>query len=103
VRIHLDVVEGLSAFIEFEAIASADSDLTHEEARVNRLRQAFEVEDADLIGGSYCDLMLCAWPGWAKGRRSGGGCVIGLDASRQGLVGSSFQAGFRHLRRSRLE
>jgi adenylate cyclase, class 2 len=62
VRIHLDVVEGLGAFIEFEAIASADSELTQEEAQVKRLRQRFEIEDAELIGGSYCDLMLCAWP-----------------------------------------
>jgi adenylate cyclase class IV len=24
--------------------------------QVARLRQAFEIEDADLVGGSYCDL-----------------------------------------------
>jgi predicted adenylyl cyclase CyaB len=60
VRIHLDAVAGLGDFIEFEAIATADSDLTHEEAQVKRLRQAFEIEEADLVGGSYCDLIMSA-------------------------------------------
>jgi predicted adenylyl cyclase CyaB len=62
VRIHLDAVEGLGSFIEFEAIASAGSDLSREEAQVKRLRQAFEIEEADLVGGSYCDLIVSATP-----------------------------------------
>lgn len=57
VRIHLDQVTGLDAFIEFEAIADAPSDLSHQEAQVARLRQAFGIEDADLVGASYCDLV----------------------------------------------
>ena len=57
VRIHLDQVAGLGDFIEFEAIADATSDLSHEEAQVARLRQAFEIEDANLVGASYCDLV----------------------------------------------
>jgi len=57
VRIHLDQVAGLGAFIEFEAIADATSDLSHQEAQVARLRQAFEIDDGDLVGGSYCDLV----------------------------------------------
>lgn len=56
VRIHLDQVAGLGDFIEFEAIADATSDLSRQEAQVARLRQAFEIADADLVGGSYCDL-----------------------------------------------
>jgi predicted adenylyl cyclase CyaB len=59
VRIHLDRVEGLGHFIEFEAVlVDGDSDLSPAEARVGALRQAFKIEDADLIGGSYCDLAL---------------------------------------------
>ncbi len=54
VRIHLDRVDGLGHFIEFEAIA--DSDASSAETRVEILRQAFDIEDANLIGGSYCDL-----------------------------------------------
>jgi len=55
VRIHLDRVDGLGDFIEFEAVADAGSDLSREEAQVARLREAFEIEDADLVAGSYCD------------------------------------------------
>lgn len=56
VRIHLDQVAGLGDFIEFEALADATSGLSHQEGQVARLRLAFEIEDADLVGGSYCDL-----------------------------------------------
>ena len=58
VRIHLDQVDDLGSFIEFEAIAPVDSDLSHEEAQVTALRHAFEIGDSDVIGGSYCDLAL---------------------------------------------
>jgi adenylate cyclase class 2 len=58
VRIHLDKVDGLGDFIEFEAIAPTGSDLSHEEAQVKTLRQAFEIDDADVIGVSYSDLAL---------------------------------------------
>lgn len=58
VRIHLDQVDDVGSFIEFEAIAPVDSDLSHEEAQVTALRRAFEIDDADVIGGSYCDLAL---------------------------------------------
>ncbi|MFP5389319.1 MAG: class IV adenylate cyclase [Thermoleophilia bacterium] len=57
VRIHLDQVAGLGDFIEFEAIANDTSDLSHQEAQVARLRQAFEIEDVDLVSASYCDLV----------------------------------------------
>jgi adenylate cyclase, class 2 len=63
VRIHLDTVEGLGEFIEFEAVAPGDSDLGREEAQVERLRAAFEIDDADVIGASYCDLTLSAKAG----------------------------------------
>ncbi|HEU4736766.1 MAG TPA: class IV adenylate cyclase [Solirubrobacterales bacterium] len=56
VRIHLDQVDGLGDFIEFEAVADAGSDLSHEEAQVRTLRRAFEIDDADLVAGSYCDM-----------------------------------------------
>ena len=58
VRIHLDAVEGLGDFIEFEAVASEDSDLKVEEAQVKRLRKVFEINDADVIANSYCDLTM---------------------------------------------
>jgi predicted adenylyl cyclase CyaB len=58
VRIHLDKVDGLGDFIELEAVAPADSNLSHEEMQVKTLRQALEIDDADVIGVSYCDLAL---------------------------------------------
>jgi len=58
VRIHLDAVEGLGDFIEFEAVASEDSDLKREEDQVRRLRRAFGIDDADVIGSSYGELAL---------------------------------------------
>jgi len=57
VRIHLDRVDGLGDFIEFEAVAAASSDLSHEQAQVISLRRAFEIDEADLVSGSYCDLV----------------------------------------------
>lgn len=62
VRIHLDDVEGLGSFIELEAVAPPHSDLSHEEEQVQRLRKAFDIADADVVGGSYCDLAFAADP-----------------------------------------
>ncbi len=58
VRIHLDAVEGIGDFIEFEAVAQADSDLHREQAQVAKLREAFGISDADLIASSYNDLAI---------------------------------------------
>lgn len=56
VRIHLDNVEGLGSFIEFEVPVPTAADLTVGEERIWTLREAFGMADADLIGESYCDL-----------------------------------------------
>jgi homotetrameric cytidine deaminase len=56
VRIHLDDVEGLGAFVELEGVAAADSDLTRERELVSRLRAKFGVGDA--LAASYSDLLL---------------------------------------------
>lgn len=66
VRIHLDRVDGLGDFIELEAVAPADSDLSREEGQVRSLRTRLGIEDDDLIGASYCDLV----PGSAPSRSS---------------------------------
>jgi predicted adenylyl cyclase CyaB len=57
-RIHLDEVEDLGNFIEIEAVAPPESDLSEEVEQVNRLRSALEIREGDLVAGSYCDLML---------------------------------------------
>jgi homotetrameric cytidine deaminase len=56
VRIHLDDVEGLGAFVELEGVAAADSDLARERELVSRLRAELGVGEA--IAVSYSDLLL---------------------------------------------
>lgn len=58
VRIHLDDVERLGRFIELEAIASPDSDLTHEHEVIRELRDAFDITDARLIALGYAEQLL---------------------------------------------
>lgn len=56
VRIHLDRVEGLGNFIEFEAVLSAAFPDSAAHRRVEELREEFGIPDEDLISGSYSDL-----------------------------------------------
>jgi homotetrameric cytidine deaminase len=57
-RIHLDDVDGLGAFVELEAVASADSDLSREHELVERLRSELLVGEP--VAVSYSDLLLDA-------------------------------------------
>ena len=58
VRIHLDDVEGLGSYLELEAVADTDSDLSAERDKVERLRTELGIADDDLIAVSYSDLLL---------------------------------------------
>ena len=58
VRIHLDEVEGLGSYLEFEAVGEPGSDLVLERNRVERLRAELGIEDENLVATSYADLML---------------------------------------------
>lgn len=58
VRIHLDRVEGLGDFLEFEAVAPERSDLADERQKVRNLQEIFAIRSEDLIDRSYSDLML---------------------------------------------
>lgn len=60
VRIHLDLVETLGHFIELEAVAPPGSDLSRELLKVETLQREFRLTDADLVTGSYCDLILAS-------------------------------------------
>jgi adenylate cyclase class 2 len=61
VRIHLDRVDGLGNFIELEGVAGpGDLDLARFEVLLTELSDSFGIQDADLIGESYCDLVLAA-------------------------------------------
>jgi adenylate cyclase, class 2 len=57
VRIHLDRVEGLGDFVELEAVAAPDSDLSAEAARVATLRAALAIEDDLLLAAGYRELL----------------------------------------------
>lgn len=58
VRIHLDEVEQLGRFIELEAVAPPDSDLTHEHRLVAELRDALGITDERLVALGYAAQLL---------------------------------------------
>lgn len=58
VRIHLDDVEGLGSFIEFEGVVWSDADEHVSRHRVDRLVTAFGISPSDQIGVSYSDLLM---------------------------------------------
>jgi adenylate cyclase, class 2 len=55
VRIHLDNVKDLGRFIELEAVAPADSDLSDEHQLVTELRDAFAMTDDRLCSVGYAE------------------------------------------------
>jgi adenylate cyclase class IV len=56
VRIHLDEVEQLGSFIEFEAMVDDHHDLSACQALLARLREAFSATMGEPISASYSDL-----------------------------------------------
>jgi predicted adenylyl cyclase CyaB len=56
VRIHLDVVEGLGDFIEFEAVITTAADERVSHARLAKLTEVFSISDEDRVAVSYSDL-----------------------------------------------
>ncbi len=57
VRIHLDTVEGLGTFLEFEAVLTPEEADEAGHATLRELRSALGVTDEELIAGSYSDLL----------------------------------------------
>lgn len=58
VRIHLDEVPGLGHFIELEAVAEPDSDLSYEYGNIAELRQAIGITDERILEAGYSDILL---------------------------------------------
>ncbi|HSC04689.1 MAG TPA: cytidine deaminase [Solirubrobacteraceae bacterium] len=58
VRIHLDDVEGLGSFIEFEAMLPDAGDLETARAKVARLCSELGIEDGALVSVGYADLLM---------------------------------------------
>ncbi|HVA20209.1 MAG TPA: class IV adenylate cyclase [Solirubrobacteraceae bacterium] len=62
VRIHLDAVEQLGSFIELEAVAPADSDLSHEHSLIAELRETFAITNDRLVAAGYATQLTTALP-----------------------------------------
>lgn len=60
VRIHIDAVQSLGSYIEFEAVLDDTHDDADGHAKLQELMQAFGITDADHEPVSYLDLMLRA-------------------------------------------
>lgn len=58
VRIHLDEVPGLGSFIELEAVADPDSDLSGEYRLIVALRETLGITDDRVLAESYSDELL---------------------------------------------
>lgn len=57
VRIHLDDVQGLGSFIEFEAVVTKDHDTRDCHEMIGHLRETFGPTMGEPVGASYSDLM----------------------------------------------
>ena len=58
VRIHLDEVDGLGSFVEFEAVLPGAGDPATARAKLARLRSELGIEDDALVSAGYADLLL---------------------------------------------
>lgn len=57
-RIHLDDVEGLGHFLEFEIVLKSNQSVEEGTAIANDMMKVFEIEEKDLIKGAYMDKLL---------------------------------------------
>lgn len=58
VRIHLDQVTDLGNFIEIEAVAESDSDLTDEHSVVRELQEALGIASSQIVEWGYAERLL---------------------------------------------
>jgi homotetrameric cytidine deaminase len=58
VRIHLDEVDGLGPFIEFEAVVPYAGDIADAHEKVARLREELGLSDETLVSSGYADLLM---------------------------------------------
>ncbi len=57
VQVHLDVVEGLGKFLEFEKVVSGEAEERAGREQLESLTQYFQVAPEDLMASSYSDLL----------------------------------------------
>jgi adenylate cyclase, class 2 len=58
VRIHLDQVESLGDYLEFEGVIKNDSEIETTKKKVDFLMEQFKIETKNLVKYSYSDLLL---------------------------------------------
>nr|XP_019533946.2 uncharacterized protein LOC109405348 [Aedes albopictus] len=58
IRVHLDDVEGLGHFLEFEVVLKPEQSVDEGTAIANEMMKKFEIEEKDLIQGAYMDKLL---------------------------------------------
>jgi len=58
VRVHLDEVEQLGEFLEFEAVLSEQVSQQQGQQQLAHLTEEFGISDAQRLAGSYADLLL---------------------------------------------
>ncbi|XP_053678682.1 uncharacterized protein LOC128729058 [Anopheles nili] len=57
-RIHLDIVESLGHFLEFEVMLRSDQSIEEGQEIVAQMKRTFEISEDDLIHGAYIDQLL---------------------------------------------
>lgn len=57
-RIHLDQVDGLGTFLEFEVCLRPEQNVDDGTKIANELMKLFEIEETDLMTGAYMDELL---------------------------------------------
>ncbi len=57
VQVHLDAVEGLGKFLEFEKTVSGEAEEKAGREQLESLRRYFQVAEEDLMASSYSDLL----------------------------------------------
>ncbi len=59
-RVHIDQVEGLGDFLEFEVVLGPGQDQAEGTRIANQLLEAFEIDAAQLVAAAYVDLIAGA-------------------------------------------
>lgn len=58
VQIHLDEVDGLGEFLEFERVIASEEEGRRAEAEFTHLKTAMRIDEGEIVGNSYSDLIL---------------------------------------------
>ncbi len=57
VRVHLDAVQGLGTFLEFEAVISPGYEVSRERQKLLDYQRRFGIKPEDVVAASYIDLL----------------------------------------------